>query len=69
MKQRKQRLRRQDEPQLITRAVTHIRLGEANSSKLAALDELAQVYLTLCQQYINFFCTDVSPDKFHLRLS
>ena len=66
MKQRNHRLRGQDEPQTITRAVTHIRLGEANSGKLAALDELAQVYLTLCQQYINLFCTDESPDKFHL---
>jgi hypothetical protein len=65
MKQRNHRLRGQDETQTITRAVTHIRLGEANSGKLAALDELAQVYLTLCQRYVTLFCTDQSPDKFH----
>ena len=66
MKQRNHRRPRgQDEPQTITRAVTHIRLGEANSGKLAALDELAQVYLTLCQRYVTLFCTDQSPDKFH----
>jgi Putative transposase DNA-binding domain len=53
------------DPQTITKAVTHIRLEAANAGKLAALDELAQVYLPLCQQYVTLFCTDERPDKFH----
>jgi hypothetical protein len=53
------------EPQRITKAVTHIRLQEANSGKLAALDALAPVYLALCQQYVTYFCTEAVPDKFH----
>jgi hypothetical protein len=65
MKQRNYRPRGQDEPQTITRAVTHIQLEEANVCKLAALDDLAQVYLPLCQRYVTLFCTDESPDKFH----
>jgi hypothetical protein len=64
MKQRYQRPRGQGRPQAITRAVTHIRLGEANTSKLTALDDLAQVYLLLCQQYVTLFCTAEAPDKF-----
>ncbi len=65
MKQRKQHPRGQDEPQTLTRAVTHIRLIEVNPGKLTALDDLAQVYLALCQQYVTLFCTDERPDKFH----
>ncbi len=65
MKQRQQRHTRQDEPQTITKAVTHIRLEATNAGKLAALDDLAQVYLPLCQQYVTLFCTDEHPDKFH----
>jgi hypothetical protein len=64
MKQRNRRHTGQDEPQRITKAVTHIRLEAANAGKLAALDALAQVYLTLCQQYVTLFCTDEHPDKF-----
>jgi Putative transposase DNA-binding domain len=64
MKQRNHHPRSQDRRQTITRAVTHIRLGEANTSKLTALDELTQVYLTLCQQYVTLFCTEEVPDKF-----
>lgn len=64
MKQRKHHHRRQDEPQTITKAVTHIRLEAANAGKLTALDDLAQVYLPLCQQYVTLFCTDEQPDKF-----
>jgi hypothetical protein len=52
MKQRNTRSTGRDESQRITRAVTHIRLEEANAGKLAALDDLAQVYLSLCQQYV-----------------
>src|SRR5712692_3995370 len=65
MKQRNHRYTGQDEPQTITKAVTHIRLEATNAGKLAALDDLAQVYLQLCQQYVTLFCTDEPPDKFH----
>ena len=51
------------QPQVVTRAVTHIRLEEANVGKLAALDALAPVYLALCQQYIDLFCTLEPPNK------
>jgi hypothetical protein len=64
MKQR-QHYQRQDTPQRITKAVTHIPLIEVNPGKLAALDALAPVYLALCQQYVTLFCTDEHPDKFH----
>jgi len=57
MKQR-QRSHRQDTPQRITKAVTHIRLIEVNPGKLAALNALAPVYLALCLQYVTLFCTD-----------
>src|SRR5229473_2955127 len=65
MKQRTHRHTGQDDPQTITKAVTHIRLEAINAGKLAALDALAQVYLALCQQYATLFCTDEHPDKFH----
>ena len=52
MKQRKRRRSGPYDPQTITRAVTHIRLEAANTGKLTALDDLAQVYLALCQQYV-----------------
>ncbi len=64
MKQRRHQVKDQSELKTLTRAVTHIRLGEVNSGKLSALDELAQVYLALCQQYVTLFCTDEQPDKF-----
>jgi Putative transposase DNA-binding domain len=64
MKQRNHRLRGREESQTITRAVTHIRLEATNVGKLAVLDDLAQVYLPLCQQYVTLFCTDEQPDKF-----
>jgi Putative transposase DNA-binding domain len=61
----KQRPRRRGpyDPQTITRAVTHIRLEAANVGKMAALDELAHVYLPLCQQYVTLFCTEERPNK------
>src|SRR5713101_6581068 len=65
MKQRQQAFQDQGKPQNITKAVTHIRLSEANAGKLAALDALAPVYLALCQQYVTLFCTQESPEKFH----
>jgi hypothetical protein len=64
MKQRKHHHKRQDEPQTITKAVTHIRLEAANTGKLAAPDDLAPVYLPLCQHYVTLFCTEEQPDKF-----
>src|SRR6266849_7127700 len=63
MKQRKRRRTDPYEPQTLTRAVTHIRLEAANAGKLAALDDLVQVYLPLCQQYVTLFCTDERPNK------
>src|SRR5260221_12591215 len=66
MKQKRQRKRpKSGEPQRITKAITHIRLLEANAGKLAALDTLAPVYLALCQQYVTLFCTEEHPNKFH----
>jgi hypothetical protein len=44
------------------RAITHIRLGDANRGKLAALDNLWAVYRELCQQYVTHFCTEAQPD-------
>lgn len=48
----------------ITRAVTHIRLSDANPSKLAQLDALASEYMRLCQQYTTAFCAEVEPNKY-----
>jgi len=62
-KQRKKRAKK-GEPQRITKAVTHIRLTETNPGKLAALDQLAHVFLQLVQQYVILFCTDEMPDAF-----
>lgn len=63
MKQRKKRARR-GEPQRVTKAVTHIRLQAVNTGKLQALDQLAPVYLALCQMYVTLFCTNEPPDCF-----
>ncbi len=60
----KKRKRKQKTKQTITRAVTHIRLIEANPGKLRALDQLVSVYLMLCQQYVRLFCTEVAPSKY-----
>ena len=54
--EKKKRKRKRMTKQTITRAVTHIRLIEANPGKLAALDALMAVYLPLCQQYTTLFC-------------
>ena len=51
------------EPRHVTRAITHMRLSEANEVKLAALDALAPVYLALCQQYVTLFATSELPNK------
>jgi hypothetical protein len=62
-KRKNKKKKKPSEPRHITRAVTHIRLTDTNVGKLVALDTLAPVYLTLCQQYITLFCTEESPDK------
>ncbi len=70
MKERQKRSRpgaRQAQQQ-ITKAVTHIRLGEVNVGKLAALDTLASVYLARSQHYVTLFCTEERPDKFRAPL-
>ena len=64
MKRRQHQPIGQSTSQTLTKAVTHIRLEEVNPGKLVALDDLAQVYLPLCQQYILLFCTEEKPDKF-----
>ena len=48
----------------ITRAVTHIRLCEANDAKIAALDMLAAEYMALCQRYVTHYCVDAEPDGY-----
>jgi len=48
----------------LTRAITHIRLTDANLGKLVQLDVLADEYIRLCQQYVTAFCTDMAPDKY-----
>ena len=65
MKPQRQQRPDQGKPQQITKAVTYIRLIEANPGKLDALDALAPVYLALCQQYVTLFCIDEHPNKFH----
>lgn len=52
------------QPHTTTFAVTHIRLIEVNPGKLAALDALAAVFLSLCWQYVTVFCTQEPPDAF-----
>lgn len=52
------------EPQIITRALTHIRLEAPNAGKLIALDHLSVVYLELVQQYVTLFCTEELPNSF-----
>ena len=62
---KKQRKRKKKTKQTLTRAVTHIRLIEANPGKLQVLDQLIAVYLPLCQQYVSLLCTqEADPDKF-----
>ncbi len=47
-----------------TRAVTHIRLCDANHAKVAALDAVAAEYIALCQQYATHFCAEAEPDSY-----
>ena len=48
----------------LTRAVTHIRLCDANHAKIAALDALAAEYQRVCQTYTTLFCTDAPPNPY-----
>jgi hypothetical protein len=48
----------------LTRAVTHIRLCDANDAKVAALDALAAEYRALCQHSVTHFCADAEPDNY-----
>jgi hypothetical protein len=61
---KKQRQRKKKTKQTITRAVTHIRLIEANAGKLEALDQLVVEYLALTQQYVTHFCTVAEPNQY-----
>jgi transposase len=48
----------------LTAAITHIRLSDANTGKLAQLDALAAAYMPLCQAYVTAFCTTAEPNKY-----
>src|SRR5690242_12416771 len=48
----------------LTRAVTHIRLCDADHAKIAALDALAAEYQRVCQAYTTRFCTDAPPNPY-----
>ncbi len=65
MTARQHHQRGQETSSTFTKAVTHIRLSETNACKLAALNALAPVYQALCQQYVTYFCTEETPNKFH----
>jgi Putative transposase DNA-binding domain len=64
MKKKRRKHAKQGEPQTITKAVTHIRLQDTNTGKLAALDRLAEEFLPLAQRYVILFCTEEFPDSF-----
>ena len=62
---KKKRKHKEKTKQTLTRAVTHLRLIEANPGKLDALDQLVVVFQALCQQYVTLFCTaETLPDKY-----
>jgi len=63
-KDQKKRQRKRRTKRTLTHAVTHIRLIEVNPGKLEALDQLVEVYLALCQQYIIHFCTQADPNSY-----
>ena len=63
--EKKQRQGKKKTKQNITRAVTPIRLIEANTSKLDALDQVATAFLALTQKYVTLFCeANSSPDQY-----
>jgi len=63
-KDKKKRQRKRRTKRTLTHAVTHIRLIQANPGKLEALDQLVEVYLALCQQYVIYFCTQADPNSY-----
>jgi len=68
-KRKRRRAKSGSEPYIVTRALTHIHLLDANAGKLAALDALAPVYLSLCQQYVTLFCEGELPNKLRVPAS
>src|SRR6266567_3600531 len=62
-KRKRKKKNSESEPYIVTRALTHIRLCEVNQVKLDALDAMAPVYLSLCQQYVTLFCECEVPNK------
>jgi hypothetical protein len=48
----------------VTRAITPIRLCDANHAKIVALDALAAEYFRLCQHYTTHFCMQAQPDPY-----
>ena len=58
------RKRKKRTKQTLTRAVTQIRLIEANPGKLDALDQLMVEYQALTQQYVTLFTTEVEPNRY-----
>ena len=63
--QKKKRKRKRKSKQTLTRAVPHIRLAEANTGKLDALDQLSKAFMALTQQYVTLFCTqEADPDGY-----
>jgi hypothetical protein len=61
-KQKRQRKKRTK--QTLTRAVTQIRLNEANPGKLEALDQLMVEYQVLTQAYVTLFTTEAAPNRY-----
>ncbi len=62
---KKKRKHKKKTKQILTRAVTHIRLIEANPGKLDALDQLVVVFQALCQRYVTLLClADSGADKY-----
>jgi transposase len=61
---KKKRKRKRKSKRTITRAVTHIRLIEANPGKLEVLDQLGGEYMALTQQYVTLFCSEAEPNKY-----
>ncbi len=62
--EKNKRKRKKKSKQTITRAITPIRLIEANPGKLDVLDQLVEVYLALTGRYVTLFCTVVEPNKY-----
>ncbi len=58
-------MRMDDQEQVtLTRAVHHIAIESTNTAKLAAVNELWEVYRPLCEQYAQHFCLQRQADGF-----